>query len=361
MPKRTAPSDTAAQTSVSSGSSARPTASKDSVPAASPTLQSDVIVPQGPAVAILRPSSAVHSGVAQAQETRKSVKAEPEAPARKVAEAPLEKAHPSEPDATTRLIADGATMGHAWRETAAAAAKSEAGAVLPQAHAGSERASLAANRRTEQDASVSAAPAPSQRIVAKEAEGVPVAHAKDSLPVAHEAGDKSRLEIATPAASAPTIATTSRFEEMAQRVERLQEAAAQFQPGISALAQKGGGSMSIELAPEALGKMTLDCEVKDGTMSLKLVAESDTARDVLTNHAQAIRDVVENAGYALTQLDVQTRSEWTDQRQATERQASGTRRERKVGRETAVAAAGSGATSGARYDDGQAHAVWVVA
>ena len=62
-----------------------------------------------------------------------------------------------------------------------------------------------------------------------------------------------------------------------------------------------------------------------------------------------------------TQLDVQTRSQWTDQRAASRQQAGGTRRERKAGRETEATSAVSGTTSGARYDDGQEHAVWLVA
>ena len=274
-------------------------------------------------------------------------------------------------DATTRLLATNATLGHAWRDTAAAVAKSDQPAVLAKQDA--VQVEMTAIQRGVQPAapkpvSASASAANPDRAVPKEVvantphDAKPMAApAKDILPVGAEAVLKSQPAVATLDISKPVATAPSHVEEMMQRMDKLQQVVEKFSQSISTLGEKSGGSMTIEVTPASLGKVTLDCDVKDGAMSLKLVADSDAARSVLTDHTQAIRDVVQNAGYSLAQLDVSTREDGSSQRPVVSRQPNGARRDRKTGLETGAASAVSGASAGVRYDDGQEHALWLVA
>jgi flagellar hook-length control protein FliK len=151
-----------------------------------------------------------------------------------------------------------------------------------------------------------------------------------------------------------------RFEAIIQRVERLQQLVENFEQHLSKLADQQGGSMSLELTPQALGRMTLNCDIKNGVMTLELVADNENARAVLANHAQAIRDLVQNSGYALAHLDVRARGEWSDQRPAPFRQAGENRRERKSGRERSTT--NTPAVTGPNPSIGHpSHGVWLVA
>ncbi|MEI6212412.1 MAG: flagellar hook-length control protein FliK, partial [bacterium] len=279
-------------------------------------------------------------------------------------------------DATHRLITNGAFLGHGWRETTAAAAKIDSGSLGTQVPVRHDRTNGATSRHATQDpadgvtvmTSATAGQVASLRRAAAKDAGV---NPSDAEPVGrqnevqtfaqHEVSLKSLVESLATEAGRQTAMTGSRMDEMVQRVERFQLMAEKFEQNIAALGEKGGGSMTIDLAPQSLGKMTLDCDVKDGVMSLKLIADSDGARNLLTEQVAAIREVVQNAGYTLAQLDVRTRGDGVDQRSAGSRQSGGTRRERKAGSEAGAVADVAGAMSGARYDDGHEHAVWLVA
>ena len=332
--------------------------------------KTNVVGQPPPAVPVSLPMNAASVPVSQSPTSRaRATMPTSAAPLVKVAMTQAGNSALPEADATTRLIADGATLGHAWRETTAAAAvRTDNTAAQPQPSAHRLRSTAAANPHEAADATTAPAATgtfishPSMPAKAATEARLASTNTKDAQPMAASAELKSRMDVAAPNTSTLTATAHSRLDEMSQRVEQLQKVAEQFAQSVSTLGQKNGGSMTIELTPASLGKMTVDCDVKNGAMTLKLVAESDAARNVLADHAQAIRDVVQNAGYELAQFNVQTRSEWADQRQANPRQAGDTRREKKVSRETTTAtAAVAGTTAGARYDDGQEHAVWLVA
>ncbi len=191
------------------------------------------------------------------------------------------------------------------------------------------------------------------------ADEVPALHRSEPLPPEPTSLLRSRAEAITDTAM-NQAGTNPRFEAIIQRVERLQQMVQNFEQNLSTLAQQQGGTMTIELTPQALGRLTVNCDIKDGAMTLELVADSEGARSVLANHAQAIRDVVQNSGYSLAHLDVRARGEWADQRPAPFRQANGTRREKKNGRETTTTNA-LGAPVQPPSTNHPAHAVWLVA
>jgi flagellar hook-length control protein FliK len=210
------------------------------------------------------------------------------------------------------------------------------------------------------------APAPAERRTpAAKASGtltadeVPALHRSEPPPPEPTSFLRSRAEALTDTAM-NMAGVNPRFEAIVQRVERLQQMVENFEQHVTSLASLQGGTMTIELTPQALGRLTVNCDIKDGAMTLELVADSANARNVLADHAQAIRDVVQSSGYTLAQLDVRTRGEWADQRPTPFRPPNdGARRERKANQEPATT--GLTTPRPATVAGNHAHAVWLIA
>jgi flagellar hook-length control protein FliK len=151
-----------------------------------------------------------------------------------------------------------------------------------------------------------------------------------------------------------------RFDSALQRVVRLEQVVQRFERHLAALAQSQGGSLTIELTPRSLGRITVNCDAKGKDLSLELLADTGAARAFLADHAKDIQDIVRNNGYALLQFGVRTRNEGSDPQATTQRQAGGWGRERKAARETA-AATGMADPTPAPWSVRHEHAVWLVA
>ncbi len=119
--------------------------------------------------------------------------------------------------------------------------------------------------------------------------------------------------------------------------------------------------MTLELTPRSLGRITMNCQMSGKEMSLELVTETASSRAVLSEHFQALRDVVQNSGYSLSQLDVRSRQEGADPRRPQRPPDRGRGRGiRSAGRDELAGV--SGVANGApAWRGGRENGVWLVA
>lgn len=82
------------------------------------------------------------------------------------------------------------------------------------------------------------------------------------------------------------------------------EAAPQIAKGLASLLMRKGGSMQIQLRPEALGRVRVDLTMSEGVVSARLEAETEPARQLLTQDIERLRTMLEQRGLRVERLEV---------------------------------------------------------
>lgn len=67
---------------------------------------------------------------------------------------------------------------------------------------------------------------------------------------------------------------------------------------------RDGGRAQIRLRPEALGRVDVDLNVKDGAVRASLSAENETARELLFENLDRLRSLLEQRGLRVESLEV---------------------------------------------------------
>ena len=81
--------------------------------------------------------------------------------------------------------------------------------------------------------------------------------------------------------------------------------AAQMSRVLTTAAAKGGGSMTMRLAPESLGALTVRVGVEGGVVSARFEAASAEARELLDTSLSALRTSLEAKGLSVERLQVE--------------------------------------------------------
>lgn len=79
---------------------------------------------------------------------------------------------------------------------------------------------------------------------------------------------------------------------------------APVQRGLAAMLNQGGGKMTVVLRPEQLGEVRLVMHAKDGVVSVRLEATTETARRTLENGLSDLRAALEARGVRVESLSV---------------------------------------------------------
>jgi len=91
-----------------------------------------------------------------------------------------------------------------------------------------------------------------------------------------------------------------------------QAVADQVAKGMTGLL-KNGGTMTLKLAPEALGAVRVEVSLRDGVVSARFQAERASARELLSGHLDTLRSALETRGVRVEHLEVEAHREqpWT--------------------------------------------------
>jgi flagellar hook-length control protein FliK len=73
---------------------------------------------------------------------------------------------------------------------------------------------------------------------------------------------------------------------------------------VQALAERGGGRMSIELRPPELGGLQLQVALSHGAVRVSMLAEHSPVAELLARHAPELRTALESQGLRVDRLDV---------------------------------------------------------
>ncbi len=99
--------------------------------------------------------------------------------------------------------------------------------------------------------------------------------------------------------------------------------AAQMTRILSAAAAKGGGTMTMRLAPESLGAVTVRVGVEGGVVSARFEAANAAARDLLDSTMTALRSSLEAKGLSVERLQVELAPQGENADRAPEDQGAG--------------------------------------
>lgn len=117
-----------------------------------------------------------------------------------------------------------------------------------------------------------------------------------STPAATGAAQASRLSgkmgRAVVAPSTPT-SSPSRAELVQVQVAR----------GLAAAIEKGEGTLTLRLKPEALGQLNIKVSMKDGVLSAHFEAQTREARDLLVSTTASLQQTLEAAGVVVDRID----------------------------------------------------------
>ncbi|MBZ0171560.1 MAG: flagellar hook-length control protein FliK, partial [Phycisphaerales bacterium] len=107
--------------------------------------------------------------------------------------------------------------------------------------------------------------------------------------------------IAKAEASGPGTKSTAR--ESILRQEKA-EIAPQIAKGLASLLGRKGGSMTIQLRPEALGRVQVDLTIEEGVVHARLDAEHEQARQLLSSQLDRLRTMLEHRGLRVERLEI---------------------------------------------------------
>lgn len=133
------------------------------------------------------------------------------------------------------------------------------------------------------------------------------------------------------------------------------EAAPQIAKGLASLLMRKGGSMQINLRPEALGRVRVDLTMSEGVVSARLEAETEPARQLLTQDIERLRTMLEQRGMRVERLEVASGQAERDG-SATRNGASGSdpdRSEQHAGKDAGDGPGGKDAGSGSPWNGGR--------
>lgn len=133
------------------------------------------------------------------------------------------------------------------------------------------------------------------------------------------------------------------------------EAAPQIAKGLASLLMRKGGSMQINLRPEALGRVRVDLTMSEGVVSARLEAETEPARQLLTQDIGRLRTMLEQRGMRVERLEVVSGQAERDG-SATRNGASGfdpDRSEQHAGKDAGDEPGGKDAGSGSPWNGGR--------
>ena len=114
---------------------------------------------------------------------------------------------------------------------------------------------------------------------------------------------------------AETLAA-DRTMRMADRVERLQELIGRIDEHVLSMLPDKGRSMTIQLMPENLGRVSLNCLENGKEIRVEIVVESSSVRTLIQQQESALKEMLTQAGYRLAQFDVRSQSDGANSRQA---------------------------------------------
>ncbi len=133
------------------------------------------------------------------------------------------------------------------------------------------------------------------------------------------------------------------------------EAAPQIAKGLASLLMRKGGSMQINLRPEALGRVRVDLTMSEGVVSARFEAETEPARQLLTQDIERLRTMLEQRGMRVERLEVASGQAERDG-SATRNGASGLdpdRSEQHAGKDAGDEPGGKDAGSGSPWNGGR--------
>ncbi|MEM9560894.1 MAG: flagellar hook-length control protein FliK [Planctomycetota bacterium] len=112
-------------------------------------------------------------------------------------------------------------------------------------------------------------------------------------------------------AGAAREAAKSAPQQQTLREQRVPQHSAvqQAQRGLASVLRQGGGSLTLKLAPDALGAVRVELTVSQGVASASLRAETPQARELLSANLDALRTALEDRGLRVERLSVETAGE----------------------------------------------------
>lgn len=82
------------------------------------------------------------------------------------------------------------------------------------------------------------------------------------------------------------------------------EIAPQIAKGLATLLDRKGGRMQIQLRPEALGRVNVDLTIDSGVVHARLDAEQESARRLLGDELDRLRQMLEHRGLRVEKLEI---------------------------------------------------------
>ncbi len=101
--------------------------------------------------------------------------------------------------------------------------------------------------------------------------------------------------------------STVRYAQMSENIDRLQKLLQ------SAASGSGLKSLTMQLNPEELGKLTINLELRDGAVHATIKTDNDTARDLLLSGSDQLKKTLDAAGVKLDSFDVSVNQEGYDE------------------------------------------------
>ncbi|MBN1670901.1 MAG: flagellar hook-length control protein FliK [Kiritimatiellae bacterium] len=114
--------------------------------------------------------------------------------------------------------------------------------------------------------------------------------------------------------------------EFLERTEQIQTLLEQFDRHVLTLISGKAKSMTVRLSPPSLGSVTLNCRDAGGAVQLEIFVENSAVRRLIDQQESALRQILEEAGFKLSQFDVRTQNNQTQARQDLYEQAGRGRR-----------------------------------
>jgi len=78
------------------------------------------------------------------------------------------------------------------------------------------------------------------------------------------------------------------------------------QRGLGAAIRQQGGSVTVRLSPESLGQVRIQMQIQHGAVEVRIEAATEQARELLTRHADMLRTTLQQKGFGVERIEVQT-------------------------------------------------------
>lgn len=78
---------------------------------------------------------------------------------------------------------------------------------------------------------------------------------------------------------------------------------------VRGLVEQDGGQIRVELKPEGLGRVMLNCRVQGDQIGLEIIADNRAVRSLLSEQGDALREMLNRQGFGLQGFDVRTRDD----------------------------------------------------